>query len=291
MIIDLTQLAAPQAVETLDYEALVADYKADFLARWEVARAADPTLPAYDTLDLETDPIAILIEVVAHREMLLRGRYNDGVKQMLLAFATGANLAHLGAYLGVEKLDGETDDRYRRRIQLRPEALSLAGPEGAYVYHALTAVLALVDATAIRSADGEVTVTLLAGIDAPQPTSAQIQAVRRALEAADVAPLTDTLIVQGPQVVTVDLSVALTLYPGPDGAIVKSAVEAALAALKLAHARLDQDLSLSAIHGRAHQAGVQAVRIVSPAADVPTTRTQYVRIRTITVAVEEERNT
>lgn len=285
MIIDLTQLAAPQAVETLDYEVLVADYKADFLARWDAARQADPTLPAFDTLDLETDPIAILIETVAYREMLLRARYNDGLKQLLLAYASGANLAHLGAYLGVVKLDGETDDRYRRRIQLRPEALSLAGPEGAYVYHALTAVPALIDASAIRSADGEVTVTLLAGIDAPQPTTAQIQAVRLALEAADVAPLTDTLVVQGPEVITVDLVVELTLYPGPDGAIVKAAAEAALAALKASNALLDQDLSLSAVYGRAHQAGVQAVRIVSPSADVPTIPTQYVQIGAIAVTI------
>ena len=283
--IDLSRLPSPTAVEALSYEAIISDIKADFLARWNVSRASNPELPAYDTLDLESDPIAILIQAVAYREVLLRARFNDGIRQMLLAFATGSNLDHLGAYLEVERLAGETDDRLRRRIQLAPEALSTAGPDGAYVYHALTAVAALIDASAVRSADGEVTVTLLSTMDAPQPSSAQIEAVRVALEQTDVIPLTDTIIVQGPQVSTTPIVVELTLYPGPDGALIKTEVETALAQLKLANARLDQDLTRSAIYGRAHREGVQSVRILAPTDDVKVTKTGFVRISGITVTI------
>lgn len=284
-VIDLSQLEAPSAVETFEFEAIVNDIKADFLLRWDSARAANPSLPAYDTLDLESDAVAILIQAVAFREMLLRARFNDGLKQMLIAFATGTNLDHLAAYLGVTRLAGESDDRLRRRLQLRPEALSLAGPAGAYVYHALTAVPALIDASAIRTADGEVTVTLLAGADAPQPSVQQIEAVRAALEKTDVVPLTDTIIVQGPSVTEVAIVIELTLYPGPDGSIVRTSAEAALAQLKSTNAQLNQDLKLSAIYSRAHRDGVQSVRIISPASDIAVSETGFVRITSIAVTI------
>lgn len=284
-VLDLSQLAAPAAVETLDFEAIVSGMKADFLSRWDAARASNPDLRAYDTLHLESDPVAIIIQAVAYREVQLRARFNDGLRQMLIAFATGTNLDHLGAYLGVQRLAGEKDDRFRRRIQLRPETLSLAGPAGAYVYHALTAVPALIDASAVRSADGEVTVTLLASVDAPEPTTQQIETVRAALERADVVPLTDTIIVQGPEVQTTPIFVELTLYPGPDGALIKDEAEDALAKLKQTNARLNQDLVRSAIYSRAHRDGVQSVRIISPVADIAVGETGFVRISTITVTI------
>lgn len=283
-MIDLSQMPAPEAIETIDFATIFAALKTNFLARWAAAVAGDESLPAMDTL-LDSSPISMALRVAAWREVQLRARFNDGVRQMLLAYATGSNLDHLGAYLGVTRLDGEADVRYRKRIQLRPEALSLAGPAGAYVYHALTAVPALIDATAIRSADGEVTVTLLASADAPQPTAAQIAAVRAALEDTAVAPLTDTLIVQGPEVIDVDIDVDLTLYPGPDGAIVRTAVIKALSALQADNALLNQDLTLSAIYGRAHQTGVQSVRIASPSADTAVSQTGFVRIASINVTI------
>lgn len=284
MTIDLSLLAAPVSVETIDFETIFEALKADFLDRWATARLQDSSLPAIDVL-LDSSPISMAFRVAAYREVLIRARVNDAVKQMLLAYATGANLDHLGAYLGVERLTDETDTRYRKRIQLRPEALSVAGPAGAYVYHAMTAVPDLIDVTAIRSDDGQVTVTLLADVDDPSPTDEQISTVLTALEETDVVPLTDTIIVQGPTVSNVAISVELTLYPGPDGAIVKVAAETALAKLKAANAQLNQDLTLSAIYSRAHQDGVQSVRIVSPAADVAVSETGFVRISSITVTV------
>lgn len=284
-VIDLSQLPAPSAIETVDFEAIVEAIKSDFLNRWNARRAAEPELPAYDTLELESDPVAILIQAVAYREMILRARFNDGIRQMLLAFSSGSNLDHLGAYLEVERLAGETDERFRRRIQLAPEALSTAGPDGAYIYHALTAVSELIDASAVRSADGEVTVTLLADLNSPQPSLSQIEAVRLALEETDVVPLTDTIIVQGPQVSTTPIVVELTLYPGPDGALIKAEAEEAIAKLKLGNARLNQDLTRSAIYGRAHREGVQSVRIISPVDDVKISEMGFVQISDITVLI------
>ncbi len=57
--IDLSRLPAPAVVETLSFEAIFAAHRDDFLARWATRREADPSLPAIDSLDLDSDPLAI----------------------------------------------------------------------------------------------------------------------------------------------------------------------------------------------------------------------------------------
>ena len=56
----------------------------------------------------------------------------------------------------------ESDPDFRRRIQLAPEGFSVAGPEGAYIFHALSADPGVLDACATSPSPGEVVVTVLA---------------------------------------------------------------------------------------------------------------------------------
>ena len=58
--IDLSQLPAPDVVETLDYEAILADWRADFLARY-------PQFSAF----VESDPAIKLLETGAYRDAVL----------------------------------------------------------------------------------------------------------------------------------------------------------------------------------------------------------------------------
>ncbi len=105
-------------------------------------------MPEFSALT-ESDPVYKLLQLFAARELLLRQRANDKAQQTMLAFATGTNLDHLGALFGVTRLvldpgqpetgiapTHESDVDFRRRIQLAPEGFSVAGPEGAYIYHA-----------------------------------------------------------------------------------------------------------------------------------------------------------
>jgi phage-related baseplate assembly protein len=128
--IDLSKLAAPQAVETLSAEAIFQEMLAKL-------QQLDPGFNAL----VPSDPAYQILLVAAYRETLLRQTLNDKFKARLLAFATGPDLDHVAASqaVPVERLAGETDDAFRARLVLAPEAYSVAGPIGAYIFHALSA--------------------------------------------------------------------------------------------------------------------------------------------------------
>ena len=91
--VDLSTLAAPSIVETLDFETIVAAMLADLQSR-------DTTFTAL----LESDPAYKVLEVCAYRELLMRQRVNDACNALLLAYATGTNLDQLGANSDLERL-------------------------------------------------------------------------------------------------------------------------------------------------------------------------------------------
>lgn len=283
--IDLSRLAAPEVVETLSFEAIFAALVDDFLGRWDALRASRPDLPAIDTLDLDSDPLAIAFQAAAWRELQIRARFNDGAKAGLLAFAIGADLDHLGALHGVARLTGESDDAFRRRIQLAPEAYSGCGPEGAYVFHALSADVSVADATAVQVAPGSVLVTIMRAGASPAPTDTLVAKVVAALSAETVRPLTDTVAVGGPEVVTVPVNARLTLYPGPDGAVVRAAALAALRAFLDDNRRLGRDLRASALYARLHVDGVQSVALTGWPGDVTVGPTGLVVASPVSVTV------
>ena len=203
-------------IETLDYEAIVTEMRDDLVARFPAIAGV---------IDLESEPARKLIEAFAYREMLMRARVNDAARAVMLASATGHDLDHLAALFSVARIKvedergdlvDEPDSRLRRRVQLAPDAFSVAGPKGAYVYHALTRAAWARDASAVMTKPGRVRVTMLrAGAD-PRPTLDEREAVRLALVDNDVRPLTDMVEVLAPNIYPTRIKAKLTLYPGPD---------------------------------------------------------------------------
>ena len=147
--IDLKDLPAPSIIEAVAFEDILAARMAD--APLQAARINAP----YTAATLETDPIRIDQRVSAFREMGLRQKYNDDVKGVFLASSWGSNLDQVASDLSVKRLTitpadpaasppaptvYESDDALRERRRLAPEALSTAGPEGAYLYFAKSVV-------------------------------------------------------------------------------------------------------------------------------------------------------
>lgn len=157
------------AVELLEFENIVTAIKADVLARYPEAA---------NVLNLESEPLVKLLEAFAYRELLFRARVNDAARAHLLAFATGADLDHLGAMFGVVRMDGEDDTRLRQRVQLRVAALAAQGTREHYEFHALTASAQVRAARASQSAPGKVLVMLWV------MDPAQAQAVRTVVDTA-----------------------------------------------------------------------------------------------------------
>ncbi|WP_353981692.1 baseplate J/gp47 family protein [Salinicola endophyticus] len=276
--VDLSRLPAPDVIEALDFEAI-------FAAMLDDLRTRDPDFD----VSVESDPAYKILQVAAYRELLLRQRINEAAKGVMLAYARGADLDQLGALYGVARqmLDAgdadavppvpatyETDADFRRRIQLSLEGFSTAGPEGAYVFHALSADGQVLDASATSPAPGEVVVTVLsreADGTAPADLLARVEST---LSAEDVRPLTDHVSVRSAEIVDYRIDATLYFYAGPDREVVMRAARQAAADYAESQHRIGLDVTLSGLYASLHQPGVQRVELAAPTASLVVDRTQ-----------------
>ena len=274
--VDLSRLAAPDVVEQLDYEVILAEMKADLVARD----------PAFDRLG-EADPAIKVLQVAAYRELLLRQRVNEACRAVMVASATGGDLDQLGALFGVTRLVlvpanpgtgtpavRESDLDLRTRILLAPESYSVAGPVGAYRFHALSADADVADADAVSPAPGEVVVVVLSRSGDGVPSAEVLQKVERAVNGETVRPLTDKVTVQAVELVPFDTVATLDVFAGPDQNLILDQAAASLEALYDRSRRIGRDVPRSAIIAALHVGGVERVSLQLPASDVAIARTQ-----------------
>jgi len=268
--IDLSAVQAPDVVEALSFEAILAAMISDL-------RTRDAT---FDAL-VESDPAYKILEVAAYRELLIRQRVNDAARAVMLAYAGGADLENLGALFGVTRKTitpanpnsvpptaavMESDSALRYRIQLALEGLSTAGPVGAYQFHALS-VDGVKDAAIAGPPDtdpGVVRVTLLGTTGNGAVGSPVIAAVEAALNAEDVRPLTDTVEVQSATITEFEVVATLYINQGPDPLLVRDEALASVTAFVEKQHRVGADIRLSALYAALHVPGVDRVTLAAP---------------------------
>ncbi|AIX49341.1 baseplate assembly protein [Pantoea sp. PSNIH1] len=283
--IDLSQLPAPDVVETLDYEELLAERKATLISLYPEEQQE----AIARTLSLESEPIVKLLQENAYRELILRQRINEAAKGVMLPYAMDGDLDQLGANNGIERLTitpaddttipptpavMESNDDFRARIAAAFEGLSVAGPTGAYEYHAKSADGRVADASAISPSPAVVTVTVLAREGNGAAAGDLLAVVNAALNSENVRPVADRVSVQSAEIVNYEIEAEIYLYPGPEAEPVRAAAEAKLAAYVSAQRRLGRDIRLSALYAAMHVEGVQRVSLIKPVADVVLDRTQ-----------------
>lgn len=272
--IDLSKLAAPDVIQTPDYDALLEEMKAEAIRLY-------PELEPF--LQLESEPVTKIMRVCAYFRALDRLVFNDGSRANMLALATGADLDALAAFWGVARLIvqesddsvappilelSESDEAFRARVQLSMEGHTTAGPRGSYIFWALSASGDVKDAGVESPTPGDVVVTVLSHQGDGTPSTEVLTAVEEALNDENVRPLTDHLTVQAAAIVPYQIEASLTLYDGPDASTVEAAAQTALASYIEAHHRLGHDITLSGLFAALHQPGVQNVVITQPAADI-----------------------
>lgn len=292
--IDLSQLQAPQIVEPLDFETILSAMLTDLQTR--MAAAGQPF-----TALVESDTAYKILEVCAYRELLVRQRANESVKAVMLAFATGADLDQIGANYNVQRLlitpadptaipptpaVYESDADFRARIPLSLEGYTTAGSEGSYVFAGKSADGRVKDIAAVSPAPGQVSVYVLSNQGNGAASSDLIAAVNTALNAEQVRPMTDQVTVQSASIVNWSITASLTLYPGPDSAVVVAAARAAAQAYADSVHKCGYDVSLSGVYAALQQPGVQKVTLTSPSADISISDGQapYCTAITLTVA-------
>lgn len=162
--------------------------------------------------------------------------------------------------------DVEADDRYRARIQLAPESYTCAGPIGAYRHHALRVHQDIAEAAVWSPKPGHVDVRpVMSGGELP--SADVLEAVRRALSADDVRPLTDTVTVQAPELVTYDLRLTWYLSRTQEPLLdtVRGRVAAAVERYRLWQRSMPgRDILPLRLCSLLEQAGVRRVELASP---------------------------
>lgn len=224
------------------------------------------------------DPAFRVALACAYRELMVRQDSNEQARGLLLAFAVGPQLDHLGVTYyqhpdgtPVLRLDGEQDDAYRARLQASVEGLSVAGPDGAYVFGATSAHPDVKDAKVHSPQPVEVELYVLSRQGPGVPSAELLESVR--VYMAPRRPLTDLLRVLPAQVVSYSVAASLIIRSGPDPELVRQASEAGgLTYVRRQH-RLKGRVVESALHAAMTVEGVEEVHL-SNWADVVCTAQQ-----------------
>lgn len=268
--VDLSRLPAPDLIEQPDFETRNAA---------KLARLIE-LIPEFSAL-VESDPAIKLIEADAYDETVLAQAFNDAARNLLLAFASGGSLDHLGALMDVSRLEltpanaetgdpavMESDDDFRRRILIAPHSFSVAGPELAYVYHARSASADVLDASATSPSPGEVVVSILSRTGDGTAPPQILSAVEAVLTHDEVRPLTDNVTVQSADIVDFNVTADLFLYAGPDSGLIIQVATSALDLYLTDNRRLGRDITRAGIIAALKVAGVQNVILTEPAVDL-----------------------
>ncbi|WP_294319718.1 baseplate J/gp47 family protein [uncultured Sphingomonas sp.] len=278
--VDLSRLPPPVLVEQLTFDAIVADMVVALKRYW----------PAFDAT-IDDEPLMLLLQALAYRELLKRAEYNDRARQQLVAFATGGNLDHLGALVGVARLQlsadplvMESDDALRQRIVLAPEGFSVAGPELAYVAHAKSADADVLDASASSPAPGEVLVTVLARSGNGTASAELLAKVKARVAARDVRPMGDLVTVASATIRPFAVDATLYTFAGPDRELLLKTARTDLDTYLADCRRLGRDVTLSGLYAALTVPGIQRVELASPTATIVCDATQTAHCTAVTIA-------
>lgn len=279
--IDLSQLPPPEILKDLDFEVLLKEIRDDFLERHPQAA---------ETLDLESEPVTKLLETAAYRTMINRQEFQEDARSLLLAYATGKALDHIGVtYYHTKRLElqpaqpeadppleavMESDEDYKRRCQLAMDAPSTAGSEYGYEYHALSAHEDVKDAKAKNQYAGIVRVSVLSRNGTGAASSELISTVKSALSAERTRPLNDQVDVRSAEIINYIVAASLQLREGPDPEVVRNAAEKAAQQYATERHALGETVVVDKLKSVMYVQGVERVILASPSQDIVCDKTQ-----------------
>lgn len=277
--IDLSQLPAPDVVETLDFESILTERKATLVSLYPEEQQE----AVARTLSLESEPLVKYLEENAYREVIWRQRVNEAAKAVTLAYAGDNDLDVMAANNNTQRLiitpadnttipptpaEMESDADLRMRAQQAFEGLSVAGPVGAYEYHGRSADGRVADISVESPTPASVTISVLSREGDGTASDALLAIVEAALNDEAVRPVGDRVTVQSAEIVPYTIDATLYFYPGPEAEPIRQAAEQKLKAYISSQQRLGRDIRQSAIYAALHVEGVQRVELAAPNADI-----------------------
>ncbi len=285
-IIDISTLPAPDAVEALNFETILSQKKALLLSLLPDDRREEVAL----TLTLESEPLTILLEAYAYDNLVLRQRINEATLSTHLAYAEHNDLEIQGVQWGLtrkiiqeakpEAIPPimeilESDDDFRRRIQMAPNKLSTAGPILSYIGHTLDAHEMIKDASVTRPVPGTVRVNVMAYTDDGQPNQNVLNAAYDYVSDEQRRPTCDTVEMVAAVAKKTEIAYQITYTNGPEKEQTKSEARRRLDKLIKDKQRLGETLALVHINGALSVPGVIKAKIIKPTADIECGRHEY----------------
>ncbi|MBI1495404.1 baseplate assembly protein [Halocynthiibacter styelae] len=283
--IDLRDRAFPETVAQPDFERLLADYKRDLVALYPEVT---------EVVNSETDPLVIILQIVASEVVRMRGLINDEARKNTLAHGFGSSLDNFGDFWGLarhvlqaadpnarppvpEVLESDAD--FRKRIQLAPEGLTSAGSSGSYIYHSLNASSEVKAAWPFRSGPGVVTVAILSNEGDGTASPALLQQVTDYVDGRQ--PLCADHVFQSAQIIPYEVEARITFLPGYGTQELMEKCRVSVDVHCAQRHNLGVDITRAGLTHALFLDGVQNVELLSPAADVVCT-SQQAAIRTDT---------
>ncbi len=253
MSIDLSQLPAPELIEELDYETILAQITELFVGLYP------------DHILLESDPATKLLQVAAYRELLVRQRINQNACSSLVYFATGSDLDHVGAPFTFRK-ENESDDEYRARIPLSMHTLSTAGPTEAYRAIALGAYADTKKVKVNSPEKGLVQVVLLLCNDANKEEA--IAVTKEALCRNKKFPITDDISVIIAEPIDYAINATLVFESSANQEISTALANASLQSFLVDRQNIGSNIRIKAIEAALAVEGVSYATVNAPAEDI-----------------------
>ncbi len=274
MEIDLTALPAPQVVEEISFETILAAMKTDLVARFP---SIEPTLA------LESAVVVKVLQVCAYREIIVRARINDSARANLLAFATGNDLEHLATFYDVARMPGEKDDRLKRRVILAIQGRSPGGTAARYASIAMAADIRVEDAIVYTVGKSPVIHVAIFSTDPDGVAGADLIAiVNAALQAPDKRMVNDTIVTQSAVRRVVNIEANVWLLPDTSLSVLQT-METSLRAAWAKTQALGRDFTERWWTARLMLDGVHRVEPVLPVGDVIIPPAEAMAIGTVTL--------
>ncbi|MBQ4862943.1 baseplate J/gp47 family protein [Pseudoalteromonas sp. MMG013] len=288
-LLDMSKVPLPDSITVLDYETKYAQLKHRLLEKH----------PEFsDALTLESEPLAIMLEMMAYQALLFDSQLNDAVNGNMLASATGNDLDAIASRYNLSRDSDsnlvESDERFRRRIQMVFEGLNTAGSKQAYQFHALSADARVKDVYVYSPQPCVVELTILSHEGHGIPSTELVAKLRNHFglssdgsgpseEASKVRPLGDKVSIFNPSVVPYNIEVSLVIAPGPSASSVEATVKAALNEYITQQTLLGRDISQMGLFSAINQPGVENGQVISPAEDVIVPANAVGQCRDITI--------
>lgn len=183
--------------------------------------------------------------------------------------------------------DAETDDQLRQRIFLAFAQSATAGSYSSYRFWTRSASPQIVDVYVANPVPGTVQVFPLVGGGQTTPQEI-IDLVFATLDAEDVRPLTDTVIVTAPTPIEYEITAELTILNTANQQLIVQQVQAALDAFSaLRIAKLGLDITLDQLTALCMVDGVYSVNFTNPSSDVLVAPNEFAVCTGITVTVSD----